>query len=67
MMLHPTNQVALVASHSSGCSFLYPDQAKQNDDLVLRQQDGLLVVPILGWVLLIVFHLVTRVSVQCSC
>ena len=33
-------QVALVASHSSGCSFLYPDQAKQNDDLVLRQQDG---------------------------
>ena len=33
-------QVALVASHSSGCSFLYPDQNQSNSDIVLRQQDG---------------------------
>lgn len=40
MMLHPTNQVALVASHSSGCTFLYPDQTQEDSELVLRQQDG---------------------------
>merc|ERR1719300_1065695 len=38
-MLHPTNQVALVCSHSSGCTSLYPDD-KQGNDSVLRQQDG---------------------------
>ena len=56
MMLHPTNQVtkclckyflfifhvqvALVASHSSGCTFLYPDTTQEDSELVLRQQDG---------------------------
>ena len=40
MMLHPTNQVALVASHSSGCTFLYPDDTSDNSETVLRQQDG---------------------------
>jgi len=39
LMLHPTNQVALVCSHSSGCTSLYPDD-KQGNDSVLRQQDG---------------------------
>ena len=29
-----------MASHSSGCSFLYPDQNQSNSDIVLRQQDG---------------------------
>ena len=37
---YSTLQVALVASHSSGCSFLYPDQNQSNSDIVLRQQDG---------------------------
>ena len=32
-------QVALVCSHSSGCTSLYPDD-KQGNDSVLRQQDG---------------------------
>ena len=33
-------QIALVAAHSSGCSFLYPDQSAASSEAVLRQQDG---------------------------
>ena len=39
-MLHPTNMVALFASHSSGTSLLYPDLVSKDSDTVLRQQDG---------------------------
>ena len=29
-----------MAAHSSGCSFLYPDQSAASSEAVLRQQDG---------------------------
>jgi len=38
MMLHSSNRVALLAAHSSGCSYLYPDPTEQKQ--LLRQQDG---------------------------
>merc|ERR1719431_1172839 len=37
-MLNPTNQVALLAAHATGCSYLYPDPAGGSQ--LLRQQDG---------------------------
>jgi len=38
LMLNPTNQVALLAAHATGCSYLYPDPAGGSQ--LLRQQDG---------------------------
>jgi len=38
LMLHGSNRVALLAAHSSGCSYLYPDPSETNQ--LLRQQDG---------------------------
>jgi len=38
LMLHATNRVALVAAHSTGCSYLYPDPDQSSE--ILRQQDG---------------------------
>jgi len=38
LMLHASNRVALIAAHSSGCSYLYPDQTQQKE--LFRQQDG---------------------------
>ncbi|XP_023342456.1 general transcription factor IIH subunit 3 [Eurytemora carolleeae] len=38
LMLHSTNRIALLASHSSGCSYLYPDPSEDTE--LLRQRDG---------------------------
>lgn len=40
LMLHPSNTLAAIASHSSSCSFLYPKPEGESDDQVLRQRDG---------------------------
>jgi len=38
LMLNPTNRVALLAAHATGCSYLYPEPA--GGEQLLRQQDG---------------------------
>lgn len=38
LMLEPSNSVALVAAHATGCSYLYPDLSGSGQ--LLRQQDG---------------------------
>ena len=38
LMLNPTNKVALIAAHATGCSYLYPDPTGGGE--LLRQQDG---------------------------
>merc|ERR1719495_1371543 len=38
LMLHGSNRVALLAAHSSGCSYLYPDPSESKQ--LLRQQDS---------------------------
>jgi len=38
LMLHASNRVALLAAHSSGCSYLFPDPLEEEE--LLRQQDG---------------------------
>jgi len=39
LMLHPSNKVAVLAAHATGCSFLYPDSDADSNQLS-RQQDG---------------------------
>jgi len=39
LMLHPSNKVAVLAAHATGCSFLYPDSDVDSNQLS-RQQDG---------------------------
>eukprot|EP00088_Acartia_fossae_P067202 TRINITY_DN8377_c0_g1_i2.p1 TRINITY_DN8377_c0_g1~~TRINITY_DN8377_c0_g1_i2.p1 ORF type:complete len:319 (+),score=59.97 TRINITY_DN8377_c0_g1_i2:33-959(+) len=40
LMLHATNRVALVATHATGCSYLYPDPDEAESKELFRQQDG---------------------------